>query len=74
MIITVPVIVEDNTRRPQLPEGVGGYTLVEDHGDTMTVSIQTDMCKDSVSRLESPKSRKTNCFALRRACCCDLFE
>lgn len=33
----------ENRVRPDLPEGVTGFRLIEDHGDTMTVDIQTDL-------------------------------
>lgn len=43
MIITVPVITEPGRRDADLPEGASLDRIIEDHGDTMTVRIQTDM-------------------------------
>lgn len=49
MIITVLTTIEENTRRPSLPEGVG-FTLIEDHGDTMTVKTSEDVTDWAVSQ------------------------
>jgi hypothetical protein len=38
MIITVPVIVFSGSRNPDLPSGVE-FSLIADHGDTMTVEV-----------------------------------
>jgi len=48
-MITVPTTTEDNTRRPTLPEGVG-FTLIEDHGDTMTVETSEDVTDWAISQ------------------------
>jgi hypothetical protein len=38
MKTTVTILTEDNTRRPDLPEGTS-YRVIQDHGDTMQVEI-----------------------------------
>ena len=36
MIVTVSVITESDSRRPNLPEGIG-FRLITDHGNAMTI-------------------------------------
>lgn len=52
MIITLPTIgtgTQYDSCRPSLPEGVG-FTLIEDHGDTMTVKTSEDVTDWAVSQ------------------------
>lgn len=51
MIITVPTIIENKTRRPRLPDGTS-FSLVEDCGDTMIVEIERDP-EQQIAELQS---------------------
>jgi hypothetical protein len=54
--VTAPTITQANVRRPSLPEGVG-FSLVEDHGDTMTVQI-ADSDWDAVFWYVAPRKER----------------